>query len=442
MKRHRKKLIIMKFLLKICFSFILILINVGCANSFLKEQGPFLREYHQGQLLQAESRLNCLVSDDPRQQKTAVSKEHTWLLLERATTRFAQGNVDAAVGDYAKVIDALMGYSPCDAREQLIQIALQDEVKDYDLSDFEQNLVRLYFAFALLHQNDESNARAILRQSEDYQLDQIDAYAHHPFMKNYAVNPNPFTKYLFSLLLKRQGDESNARILLQQAQCLHLVPNHQANNATVLIVCHNGNAPYKVSTTCHSSVASAAAIEALLSSSGVQPAYSTLTGIPIPKLQNWPYSDPQPVNACIDEDHKRLFPIYSVRQAAEMELQQKTPFIAARGAVRMLLRRATVGYCAKQNPHLGMMADLIALCANAKTRADTRSWTTLPAQLDVAHFEVGPGVKQLSLDLFQGSVFSRETIALNLSKNDLCIIHIFRIHPGVVTIVIPPRFLN
>ena len=195
-----------------------------------------------------------------------------------------------------------------------------------------------------MHQGDESNAYAILRQAEEYQQEKRQFYAKVPFTRHYRLPDNGLSKYLFALLLERRGDFSNAQIMYQQANqllpcasetlCYH--PNKSSSHATILVICHNGNAPYKISATSPASVASACALEFLLATQDIDPAWSTLSGIPVPALRAWPGSFPLPTFAQVDGVQCPLLPFYNVSQAAADELDQKMPVIVARGVARLV----------------------------------------------------------------------------------------------------------
>jgi hypothetical protein len=420
----------------------------ACSPGILSERGSYLRDYHTGDFKQAESQLNQIVQKEIG--LDTHSKNATWILLDRATTRFALGKTEEAIQDYAKALEALNYFNQEVPAEQLAQILLQDEVGAYQASDFEQVLARVYFALALLHQGDEQNAYAILRQAEEYQQIKRNIYTKIPFIQQNDLADSSLSKYLFATLLDKRGDHANASILYQQA--IRLLPGSdsrqkecrfQDGQATVLILCHNGKAPYKISATSPASVASAVALEMLLGNRHRDPLISTLCGLPVPALQQWPYSNPIPIHAYLDGYLKTLQPYYNIQQAAATELKQQMPVIVAKGVARLLLRRFAVESMRKQDPSLGNLADLTMCLINVNTRADTRSWTTLPALIDLAHFQVQAGIHHLQIQVQDPLTGPQHySYELSLKSNHLCIIHIFTIQPGHTRILIPHRHLT
>lgn len=427
----------------------LVLCNSCASTALLSQRGSYLRAYHSGSLEVAEENLNVIVKEEIPGEQYTQSKDASWILLDRATTRLALGKTKEAAADYKNAIESLDYYRQDLPAEQLAKVLFQDETGAYQAADFEQILARLYFALTLLHEGDESNAYALLRQAEEYQQEAQALYAKVPFTRHYRVPTNGLGKYLFALLLEKRGDVSNANILYNQAAQLIPVVNgtfeecKQKQEAVVLVMCHNGKAPYKISVTSPASVASAAALEFFLATQRIDPAWSTLTGIPVPALQNWPFSSPRPTTVCVDGNIHPLLPYYDVTLAAKRELDQKMPVIVARGVARLMARRCAVGYLGRQDQCLGAIADLTMLVVNSNTRADTRSWTTLPARIDLTRFNVEAGSHQVTIQVSNYPLQSvQQDYTVHLKPNDLCIIHVFNIHPGITQVLIPNRYLG
>ena len=423
---------------------ILGLLCTGCASSILSERGTYLRAYHQGAFCQAEEKLDYLIQQELPKECYTRSKEASWLLLDRAMTHFVMGKTEEAIKDFHLALESLDYYQQEIALERFTQVLLQDEQGAYQASDFEQVLARLYFAFALLQEGDEGNAYALLRQAEEYQQEKQALYARRPLTKHYRLNENALSRYVFAALLEKRQDESNAQLLYQQIDPSRLPLERTARDkATILVISHTGKAPYKISTTCPATQASLIALEMLLSTKRHPAALSSLPGIPVPALQEWPYPSPALICAKVDGQPKPLIPFYDVKQAAWQDLQQQRPNLIARGVARFLLRRATVDYMQQQDPDLGALVDLTMYCINRETRADTRSWTTLPAEIALTRFDVEPGQHHFQAYIEDPAHPIRTSCyTLNLQSQDLCIIHIFNIHPAVNRLLIPERFLK
>ncbi len=408
--------------------------------------------YQAGQITYAEEILKKEIYKSIPSDKYIKSKDAVMLLLDHATISFASGDLASAIHDYQLAIEAMDYYNQTSLSEVLGQIALQDDIEAYAGDDFEQVLARLYFALALLQEGDENNALALLRQAEEVQQNKREFYHQDGLTPYFYLIDNPVAKYLLACLLEHRGDHSNADILYDQTekiigQQLSLLQlrkqSSDKEDATLIVIAHNGNAAYKISATADASIASAIALEALLGSHGTPPAYSSMTGIPAPVLMQRLFSQNVPIYTRIFCQEKTLCPLYNIPSVQFQQLQQKMPLIVARGIARFVLRRGTVAYLNKKDSCLGNVADLSMLVANTCTQADTRSWGTLPNTIDLTRYDIPSGEHTLHIQIQWGVTqpFIQE-FPIKLQPRDLCVINIFNIHPGIVTVQVPHHFKN
>jgi len=421
-------------------SFVFVLLT-GCAvlASSCTRPYPFkdsyITTYQEGLLVKAEKIASKAFPNSLNQEDYKKNKDAVWMLLDRATIRFAQGNSAAAIADYKLAIEAIDYFNQYSSRDTAKQFLLQDDAAAYAGPYYEQILARIYFALALMDSGDISNAHALLRQAESFQQK----------LNGSSYSPNPLAKYLLAVFSEQANDKSNAELLYSQTTSLISspldLPRSQRGNATLLVLCHNGNAPIKISSTCSASVVSAVMLEEILRASNhkLDPAWSSYTGIPIPILYQAPFSAPIALYAAVDNQTNKLAPVLNIASLAHNELQQQTPLIAARGLARMIMRRAAIGCAQEQNRDLGAILDIGMLIANLNTKADTRSWSTLPASIDLTRFSLSPGKHSVSFSSPDGC-FSKQTMEVQLEPNDLCIINVFVLHPGITTIVVPKKF--
>jgi hypothetical protein len=251
---------------------------------------------------------------------------------------------------------------------------------------FEESLARFYQALAFLHLEQEENAAATLY-----------------YLENHAAQ-NPLTTYLLATLLQRRGD-SNASVLFSRLQ----IDPPQGN---VLLVHHRGTAPQKKTELSPVSIVSAALVETLLQTTDLKPAISSLTGIPIPVLQ----TIPRPTSL-LSLDRKSQTPTLSfdIDTAAEEYLDQEMPWITARAAARLLVRR---GLVASTKEKAQPFIDFAMLISNLATRADTRSWAMLPSCIDLYHLDLQPGLHQVQI--------GKQNVAVTVKETGLTILEIFQ----------------
>jgi tetratricopeptide (TPR) repeat protein len=420
-----------------------VLLLTSCSSA-LSKRDDYLIPYQQGNLATANESITQTIDSQMPSQQFDKCKDSVWLLLDRATIRFAQGDACQAIADYRLAIDAIDLYSQSCLGELTAQTILQDDVGAYAGEDYEQILARIYMALALLHEGDPSNAYAMLRQAEELQQLKREQYAACDVTREYVLVDNPLGKYLFATLLEKRGDLSNARILYHQSGLGDPDLSGTQNQATVLFLCHNGNAPRKVSIISDATVASTLALEIFLGAAHCHDfALSSLSGVPTPALTYAFSNPPMPTYAYVDGCPQSLLPCYNVGAVAEQQLAQKLPVIVARGAARYILRRSAVYAVAEKNPELGAVMDIGMLIANLNTKADIRSWTTLPQTLDLTRFDLAPGSHTIQIQFTTPSgQLQSYPYQLNLKAGDLCLIHVFNMSPFHQTILIPDRFIQ
>lgn len=386
--------------------FISLILLTAC-HSPGKLRDQYLPNYVCGKFNNAEAPLKEAICQDMPNKSFTNSRNAVWYLLNLATIQFAKGDVNNAISTYQLAIEALDYYSQKSSDDLSAQMLLEDQFCGFSGAPFEKSLSRIYFALALLQKGDLNNAEALLRRAEN--LNQT----------------NNLGRLLFATLLEKRGDLSNAKILFKQAglSCEEQSPH----KATVLVVCHNGNAPSKYSTMAPASGSCLLTLELLLQNERRPVALSSLPGIPVPTPFRWKGGESIPTKAILADEMKFLTPVYNVDQESLSAIEKETPAIIARGVARYLVRRSCIYVANEQNESLGSLADIGCLIANAMTEADTRAWDTLPASIDIARFDVEPGEYPLCIQV--GNKSYQKT--LHLKTGELRVINIFNLHPGI-----------
>lgn len=405
----------------------LICLIFSSCSSTIHQRDSYMVAYRTGQVERAEAISSEAVEKAIKKGRYTKSKEAVWLLLDRALLRFLKEDMSGAIRDFDLALQAADYYRQPLALETMQQLLLQDSARAYAGDHFEQLYATVYMACALLHKGDTSNAFAVLRGGEERLQRLKEELRSFDLTRDWQPPENPLGKLLFAALLEKQGDFSNAQIvyreLARSAPHCRLVPKSLSkDNACVLFLHHRGQVPTKISDTSDASVASAAAVEIILESFGVDPAWSSLTGIPVPRLiQSGPTPRPLLSNQCL---------LANVSKTAQQTLDEKMPMIVARGVARMVMRRTFVASAKKESEDLGAAADLGMLFANLATRADTRQWSTLPAKIDVVRLDLSPGDYSWPL---AGGI----TASLELKPGDLKLIHLFQPTPEDLIVLVP-----
>ncbi|MBN4066963.1 hypothetical protein JYU14_02650 [Simkania negevensis] len=418
--------------------FFCLVILCGC-SSHTSFRDKYALAYQQGNFAEADQILTKKIDRELPQGNITKSGDATWLLLDRATVRFAMGSDKGSIDDYKQAIKALDFFRQALFSESIGKILLSDKVGAYPAENYEQLLARLYFALALIQNNDVNNGIALLKQAESLQQEYLQLYQKTAYMDGFSLEANPVAKYLLALYSEKNRDSSNAKILYRQVSQLIGSDNFDRfevltdpDLAALLLLGHNGNAPYKVSVKSPASQASALGLAFFLQGTDVgSGAFSALPGIPVPELMNWPAGSPIPLSASLDGITRHLVRWYNIDRVAREELKQARPIIIARGVARLLIRSGAVVMVGEKSRDLQDALTVAMFIANIATEADTRSWATLPYAIDLARFDLVPGEHILSV---AGRQFS-----IALKEGEVCIVNLFALHPGVIVVRIPAK---
>lgn len=419
------------------------LLLAGC-SPLSKTRESYIAAYQANDFDCAEALLDKTIQKEIPEDKIDRSVNSVLLFADRGCLKFAEGDAKGAIQDFQCALDALDYYRDITIMDTACQILTQDDSAPFTGDDFEQLLVRIYFAMTLMQDGDYSNAYALLRQAEEWSQERMELYRKSPVTESLKVYENPLGKYLFAALLEKKGDLSNSRILYEQTSTLTNgvinPPETNENFATVLVVNHNGNAPFKYTEFTDASQISLLALEAFLGATNNQFCLSSIYGLPTPALAYYFNSDPIPTRLKVNNCPIPLLPIFDVDCARESELKERMPIIIARGAARCILRRTIVASAGRQDPMLGMACDIGMLVANVNTQADTRELSFLPRQFELARVDVEPGCTKIEIEVASPFGPGKTIRTLRLKARDLAIVHIFNIHPGVTRVLIPPHF--
>jgi hypothetical protein len=93
--------------------------------------------------------------------------------------------------------------------------------------------------------------------------------------------------------------------------------------------------------------------------------------------------------------------ILDLNEVANQQLEANMPWILARAAIRRAVKaiaaKAAQDAASQQSSSFGLLAGLVAnIAMTAGERAETRNWTTLPAQIQVARIDVAEGLQELA----------------------------------------------
>jgi hypothetical protein len=90
----------------------------------------------------------------------------------------------------------------------------------------------------------------------------------------------------------------------------------------------------------------------------------------------------------------------SIEELAIAELERNQPAILARAAARAMLKYQLSNQAGKENELAGLLINITGLLTE---RADTRSWSTLPASIQLARVALPPGEYDLEVELLDSA---------------------------------------
>lgn len=310
-----------------------------------------------------------------------------------------------AAGQYPKAIEAFQkaekigdALNYTSVTEEVGTVILNDDVKKYRGEDFERILINVYLAldFTLLGRWDEAlvECRRINHRMDQFKAKNTRHFQYNSFAKylaatlfeargewndalvdyrQLAASPYASFSYLGGPLLRTaarlRADEEVERYRKQFPGVRDLNPPGYGD---VFVVFEQGKGPYKV------------------------PSYHNSL---VPMFIRSPYFGTGGVlrveGAAVQASTQTLFDIEDV---AIKELQESAAGIAAKKIGGIVAKQAIGHGVAKAtgDKNLGAMT---AIFLHAIDKADTRSWSTLPARLQVARLALPAGSYSLVLDL-------------------------------------------
>ncbi len=308
-------------------------------------------------------------------------------------------------------IDELYGVS---ISEQLGAVTVNDTLRQYQGARYEQVLLHAYMAMNYIELGDLDGARVEMLQADVK-------------MREWGEQPddNPFVRYLSGIIYEMLGETDQALVSYRQAvkayaeradarddavpaqlkaDLLRLlqaeglqderddmlqrfqliladIPEPLRSQGEVVLVLSNGLAPVRGET-----VIQTFAVE-----------LNDVVRIALPA-----YLQPKPpvkaARALANAASQHAFETAEdVDALARLALQQDMPAILARAVARAVVKHQTQD---KVEERGGALAGFIATVANLVTeRADTRSWTSLPAEIQISRFTLPPGSHTIVIEI-------------------------------------------
>jgi len=341
---------------------------------------------------------------DPEQKEVVDSLEKG--MLRRMNNDYSGSN---QIFEVAKQeIEKLYGIS---VTENLASVTINDTLRGYEGDRFEQLLLHAYMAMNYIQLGQLDEARVEMLQANVKMMEWGEAPEEDAFLRylegiiyeNLKENDNALISYrkAYAVYKERGGGQYPVAPLVLKKDLLRLLSIEGLNSefkstrkefalssykpvkpdkhfGEVIIIINNGLAPIKS--------------EAVIPIFSTEVEQNLRVAFPVYRDRKGVLYAP---DIRVNNKNFEVEEVEDVDALARYALEQQMPAIMARATAR-----AVVKYNAQQTPESGSLASLLLTVTNMVTeRADTRSWTTLPQEIQLQRIRLPVGEHQLSIQM-------------------------------------------
>ena len=376
---------------------------VGCATYSSRISAP-RSQFERGDFDGAITTLKQLVDDNDNDQLLYLMDlgmvYHTAGRYEEAIKVFLRAEKLAEIKDYTSL------------SQEAMSVLLSDEVKPYKGELFENLLINVYLAIDYTMLGNWDDALVECRRV-NHKIDRMIKEANLPY------GHNAFAKYLAAVLFEARREYNDALVdyrmvgkwsgdfpylgdpLLRLADRLKMSQEFEEfqkkfgssktfrmgkNEGEIVLLVEQGRSPVKV------------------------PSEQFAL---MPRFQRRDSSSDY-VSLRTGAKKARTFPLYDIEQVAILELESRIALIAAK-KVGGLVAKELVSRAIENETKSPLLGALLRVALFSQDKADLRSWTTLPARLQLARVVVPAGRHNVALDMVMRSGY--EAVGVKLWEN-------------------------
>ncbi len=410
---------------------------LGCSSSYTARTQAFHDSYLQNNLVQADHELNKLLAEETGEEIQAIAKHNglsldasqgdvPLFLLHKGIIQFTLGNIDLASKLLRKARDELDRRFETGNAAFFASTLSDDTALAYIGADYEHIMVRVMLAlYDLIRYSGATSgdAYAYALQVGEKQ----EALLSSPLGEDLGYKPREHYRrvgigaYLQGLLSEATNAPDEAAKIYQRLQ--NYEPNFElgkqafqrAENGSYAPAGHGvlhlfyfaGQAPRLVEGT--SEATEQALLIAELASAFIldSPVPILQAPVPVPKLQ---IQDHNPAQLQVQIGQESFFTetLLDVNQVATQQLEVMMPMILARALLRRAVKTTLTTAAGKigrnafeedeiEGHLIELGAGIVNLIWTSTESADTRSWSSLPASIQVARIELPAGQHRLVL---------------------------------------------
>ncbi len=358
--------------------------------------------------------------------KEPPARDRLLRLMNRGMLLRLKGSFSASNQEFAAAKQLVEQLNALSLREQTTALIVNDTARSYAGAPYEQVMLNLYSALNYLNLGQLDAARVEALQV-DLLLGELADKELGALFEN-----DPFARYLSGLIYEAGGEYSDAMIayrlayqayqqhaqayplsvpkqlqidLLRSSERLGLVAENRRyreqfgmdngpmleQQGELIFLFHNGLAPVKIEQSITLPV----------------PPHGQFVRIALPEYQRRPRGF-SAARLLIDGQLVVTELVENIAELAVAELAANRPAMIARLTARSLLKYQLSREAGKKNDLAGFLVNIAGLLSE---RADTRSWLSLPAEIQLARVALSPGEYVLDVELLDpaGRVVERLT---------------------------------
>lgn len=368
-------------------------------------------------------------------ERPVPERDRVLYLLDRAMLQRLAGDYAGSNGSFEEAKVLINEYSAVSATETTATFLINDATTTYVGEPFEQALLHAYAALNYLDLGNDEAARV-----EALQVDlTLRALAEDD---SSPLASDPFARYLAGIIYERRGELSDALIsyrkayeaykahaslysiaipaslkedLLRLTARVGLKDEHRQlreefsvttwrdpgrTDGELVVLLHNGLAPIKRE-------------ENLVI---FPPQAPQVVSIAVPRYEPRP-NDVSTARIIVGDDEVRTEIVEDVDAIAQSTLKKRMPAIIARAVARAVAKYKITERAQKENKAAGFISNVAGLLTET---ADTRSWLTLPAEIQMARLRLPPGEHLVRMELLSssGGVIETQEFHVNVTRGD------------------------
>lgn len=425
--------------------FLGLVISLGC-RSYHRNVQSVHADFYRNDLARASEELT------KQKGKKANRKNEDLMKLEESMLHMCRGEFRQAESLLREVrdrFDDLENARLANAAQKMASLLSDDNALPYAGEDYEKVMIRVMLAInSLLLDGEDARAYANqinLKQQEIMARSEVDPDTGEKVKKSYRnVALGPYicailnqTSMMDQMETIREltkvcqwaPDFLPGKMLLEHAKT---TPHSRPGNGVLHIFVMLGRGPRKIQVNEPVTQLSLLIADQIVSATSKHSVPPTIAPVPIPKIETRPCRY-RHVDVFLGEKlASRTVTLTDVNRMAREQFEVNKPWIVARAAARRVVKKAGIyGIKEASGVHSTgeILLDLAGIAWELTEEADTRCWSLLPGEIQVARIELPAGTHEIGLQGITPSPndktsLYRQTITLEDGRNSYLFLYL------------------